>query len=179
MTTIRRAGTDDASLLHAVAAATFRLACPAGTAEEDMAAFIRTSLSEERMAGYLADERRRLYVAEDDPEHGGEPVGYTMLLHADPDDPEVAAVVHTRPTAELSKCYVVAGRHGAGVASALVDATVSEARMDGASSVWLGVNRHNVRANRFYEKHGFALVGHKHFQLGEDRQEDYVRELVF
>ena len=48
----------------------------------------------------------------------------------------------------------------------------------GARSVWLGVNNENARANRFYEKHGFAIVGDKHFRLGDRMEDDYVRELV-
>jgi len=45
--------------------------------------------------------------------------------------------------------------------------------------VWLGVNQQNGRANRFYEKHGFAIVGTKGFELGGRREDDFVRERVF
>ena len=174
MTSIRRAGTDDPALLAAVAAVTFRLACPPGSAEEDMAQHIVDHLSEERMSGFLADPARKLFVAEDD--EG--PVGYTMLVNEEPTDPEVAAVVLNRPTAELSKCYVVAGRHGSGVASELIEATVAEAVRGGATSVWLGVNQLNPRANRFYEKHGFELKGPKHFRVGTELHDDWVRERI-
>ena len=48
----------------------------------------------------------------------------------------------------------------------------------GARSVWLGVNQRNERANRFYEKQGFAIVGTKRFLVGSRWFEDFVRELV-
>jgi GNAT superfamily N-acetyltransferase len=172
MTTVRRAVSDDAATLHLVAAATFPLACPAGTAPESIAAHIEQHLSESRMSGYLADPARVLFVAEVD----GSPIGYTMLVIEDPVDADVAAAVTTRPTAELSKCYLLPTAHGTGVAGRMVEATVAEAAAVGARSVWLGVNRHNERANGFYAKCGFEVVGKKSFFVGPELQEDYVRE---
>jgi ribosomal protein S18 acetylase RimI-like enzyme len=81
-----------------------------------------------------------------------------------------------RPTAEVSKLYVMPAQHGAGVASALMDAAIAEARSRGAAAVWLGVNEENARANRFYEKSGFALVGRKRFLVGDRWEDDFVRE---
>jgi ribosomal protein S18 acetylase RimI-like enzyme len=104
--------------------------------------------------------------------------GYTMLVTCDPDDADVAAAVITRPTAELSKVYVHPAYHGAGIAAALVSATVDEAAVRGAASVWLGVNQENGRANRFYEKSGFALVGTKRFEVGDRYEDDFVRERI-
>ena len=72
--------------------------------------------------------------------------------------------------------YVMPERHGSGVAAALMDASLAAGRDAGAVSVWLGVNDQNVRANRFYEKSGFALVGRKKFRLGHVDEDDYVRE---
>lgn len=171
MTTIvRRASVDDAALLARIAAVTFPLACPPHTRAEDIAEFIATVLSEARFAEYLADPQRALFVSETD----GVPSGYTMLIVAEPSDPDVAAAVTTRPTAELSKVYVLPEFHGGGIAAALVETTVAEAGARGARSVWLGVNQENVRANRFYEKAGFAQVGTKRFLVGGRYEDDFV-----
>ncbi len=169
--TVRRAGPADAAALHDLAAATFALACPPGTTDEDIAAFIRDVLSVERFEDYLADDDRELFVAVVD----GALAGYTMLVGGDPADPDVAAAVTARPTIELSKCYVRAGHHGLGVAGALMEATVDAARARGAASVWLGVNRRNARANRFYEKNGFAIAGTKRFLVGGQWHDDFCR----
>ena len=174
MFSVRQAGPDDAAALHALAEATFRLACPPGTLEQDMADFIATHLSAERMSGYLADPERELFLA-----IGPDgPLGYTMIVHAEPTDPDVAAAITVRPTAELSKCYVLSAAHGTGAASALVNVTIDAARRRGAGAVWLGVNQHNPRAHRFYEKSGFTLVGTKHFLVGDQLHDDFVRERV-
>lgn len=170
--TIRRATQHDAAALHDVAAVTFPLACPPHTTAESIAEFIATNLSEASFASYLGDPRRELFVDDVD----GVLAGYTMLVYGDPADPDVAASVTERPTAELSKVYVRAEFHGAGLASQLVETSVAAAAARGAASVWLGVNQENERANRFYEKSGFALVGTKKFLVGARYEDDYVRE---
>jgi ribosomal protein S18 acetylase RimI-like enzyme len=169
---IRRADQADAAALHALAAATFGLACPPGTTQQSIAAFIGKNLSETSFAGYLEDTSRTLFLALVD----GEPVGYTMVVFAQPSDPDVADALTLSPTAELSKVYVLEGHHGSGVAAALVDASIAVAGERGAVGIWLGVNQQNARANRFYEKHGFVLVGTKKFLVGEKEEDDFVRE---
>ena len=172
--TIRQATARDAPALAAVAAETFPLACPPHTKPEAIAAFIVANLSETSFDGYLADPERALFIAEVD----GAAVGYTMVVFGEPADPDVAAAVTSRPTAELSKVYVREGFHGGGLAAQLVTASVESARDRGAVSVWLGVNEENGRANRFYEKQGFALAGTKRFLVGDRYEDDFVRLLA-
>ena len=169
---VREARPYEAEALHALAALTFPLACPPSTTEAAKAAFIEQHLSRAAFERYLADPQRLVLVAE----RGDELVGYAMLVHGEPGDPDVAAAVQHRPTAELSKLYVHPEQHGGGVASALVEHVLHAAVDQGAVSVWLGVNIHNARANRFYEKAGFAVVGTKGFTVGDVIEDDYVRE---
>jgi RimJ/RimL family protein N-acetyltransferase len=56
---------------------------------------------------------------------------------------------------------------------------VDAARAAGRAGIWLGVNQLNARANRFYERSGFALVGTKRFLVGGSWEDDFVRELSF
>jgi len=164
---------DDAALLARVAAETFPLACPPHTQPEAIAEFIATHLSVDSFTAYLADPERALFVAEVD----AEAAGYTMVVFGEPRDPDVVVAVTVRPTAELSKVYVREGFHGAGIAGDLVAASVNAARDRGVLSVWLGVNQENTRANRFYEKQGFALAGTKRFLVGDRYEDDFVRVL--
>jgi len=173
-TSVRRAALDDAPLLHAIAAATFALACPPGTTEEAIADFIATQLSEARFEEYLADPARDLLIVE----AHSQPVGYSMLVATPSDDPDVLAAVPALPAVELSKFYLLSGAHGTGAAAVLMRASIETAERRGASVLWLGVNQHNARANRFYEKHGFENVGVKHFVVGGKREDDYVRALA-
>lgn len=184
---VRPAALGDAEALHELAALTFPLACPPSTTEAAKTAFIEQHLSRAAFEQYLADPQRLVLVAERLP--GASPldastealVGYAMLVHGEPADAGVAAAVQCRPTAELSKLYVHPDQHGGGVASALVEHALHAAVDHGAVSVWLGVNIHNARANRFYEKAGFPVVGTKGFLVGDTIEDDFVRErqLVF
>ncbi|UAJ80311.1 GNAT family N-acetyltransferase [Leifsonia sp. ZF2019] len=171
--TIRTALVEDAAAVAAVAAVTFPLACPPHTPDEAKAHFIATVLSEERFSGYLADPGRRLLVAED---ASGEVIGYTMIVFGEPEDEDVRRAIRVRPTAELSKCYVLPGHHGDGVAGRLMAESVRAAEEAGSRAMWLGVNEENARAQRFYRKHGFERVGSKRFLVGERWEDDWVME---
>lgn len=170
--TIRRATPGDAASLHEVAAATFPLASPPDTRPEDIDAFIAANLTEARFREYLADPARMLFLAILD----GAVVGYTMLVTGEPYDADAARAVVDRPTVELSKIYVRPEHHRSGVAAELMGVSVRAAADTGARSVWLGVNQRNERANRFYEKQGFRVVGSKRFLVGSRLFEDFVRE---
>lgn len=176
MVSTRTATADDAATLATLAAATFALACPPGTAQEHIDAFIAEHFTLDRFTGYLADPGRALRLLVDD---DGTAIGYTMLVFGDPIDPDVLAAVTHRPTAELSKLYVLPASHGAGGARTLMEATLDDARARGVTSVWLGVNQQNARAIRFYGKSGFAVVGTKTFLVGPERHDDFVMEQVF
>ncbi|MFP7762276.1 GNAT family N-acetyltransferase [Marisediminicola sp. LYQ134] len=174
MIEIREATMADAAVLHELAAATFPLACPPESTPEDIAAFIRDTLSEERMRDYVADLARTVLLAIDGPRA----VGWAMTVEGEPTDADVRRAVVPRPAVELSKLYVRPDLHGAGLARRLVDASLDDARSRGAAVVWLGVNQQNGRANAFYAKSQFERVGTKHFVVGARLEDDYVRARV-
>ena len=190
---IRPADHSDAAALAALAAVTFPLACPPTTTPESIADFISRNLTAERFAEYLADPTRTLFVAIPDaateagaalaasPEIAatGGLVGWSMLIATEggePSDADAAAAVSQRPAIELSKMYAHPAAHGSGIAGELMRATLDEAARGEASVVWLGVNQENARAIRFYEKHGFRIVGRKRFLVGDRWEHDYVLE---
>lgn len=148
----------DAAELARVAAATFPLACPPSAAPADVGAFITENLSAERFAGYLADPQRRVFAARDD----AAIIGYAMLVRG------------SDSAVELSKMYVLPGRHGTGASAALMSAALAWAVEIGAARVRLGVNRNNERAQRFYAKHGFVVTGERTFTLGAATEHDFV-----
>ena len=171
---IRRCTTADASLLSALATEAFPLACPPETTTENIRAFCEQNLSPGAFEKYLASAEIAIWIAED----SDTPVGYVMSVAGEPGDPDIAGSVTHRPTVEISKLYVLSSHHGSGLAGKLLALALEHARNDGAASVWLGVNQENRRANRFYEKSGFALVGERFFQVGASLESDVVREKV-
>ena len=149
----------DIAELAALAARTFPLACPPTVTRPDIAAFVEANLSDARFAEYLADPQRLILTAHDDRQI----VGYAMLIRGIGDD-----------RVELSKMYVLPDHQGSGISTALMNATLDAAGKWGAGCVWLGVNQKNSRAQRFYQKCGFAINGVRTFQVGSGTENDYV-----
>jgi ribosomal protein S18 acetylase RimI-like enzyme len=161
---------DSVDELAALAARTFPLACPPSTPAENIASFIDTNLSATRFAEYLADPQRAVLTAAQDDRI----VGYAMLIRGVDNDTDVEQAVDIRPAAQLSKLYLLPDYHGSGVATALMDTTLTTAAEWGARCVWLGVNQENQRAQRFYFKSGFKVNGTRMFHVGARRENDYV-----
>ena len=70
-------------------------------------------------------------------------------------------------------------RHGGTVSKALLDEAKRIAAADlRVASIWLNTNQDNIRARRFYEKHGFVRVGVKTMPVGDHVCDDYVYEHV-
>ena len=67
----------------------------------------------------------------------------------------VIATVHAENDRELDWLMVDPDFHGTGVANSLMDAGIAWLGED--RPIWLNVIRHNRRAIRFYERHGFAI----------------------
>lgn len=171
---IRTAGPSDAAALAELAAITFPLACPAGSSTDDVAAFVKANLGAQAFAGYLADPRRVVFVAEDAATKGpGRLLAYTMLVDSPPSDIDVAAVAEP-DAVELSKCYAHPDVHGGGVAAQILRRSLEWIDGQGNRQAWLGVNSENGRARAFYGKHGFTVAGTRSFQLGSRVEHDHV-----
>lgn len=181
---VRDAVPGDAPTLAALAAATFPLACPPDVGGSDVAAFVAAHLSPERWAGYLADPAGYVVLVAEAGAGGPGLLGYVLVVlpsaaGAAPLAADVAAAVPERPAAELSKCYVLPELRGTGLAGALLEAAharLAARTVDGhaLAAVWLGTNRGNRRAQRFYRRHGYTAVGRRTFRVGEATQEDVL-----
>lgn len=200
-TAVRRATTADAAALADLAALTFPLACPPGTSPDAIAEHVATQLSPDRFRAWAASAAHALLLVETaasspgtstgistatavtasdagSPEAASGPLGYALVARGVPDDPDVAAAVGPGEAVELSKIYVHPAAQGTGVASVLMTATTGAAALLGPGlPLWLGTNGHNARAQAFYRKHGFAVVGGRTYVVGGETHADVVMAL--
>jgi len=167
--TIRQATTEDAKLLTDLAYTTFwdAFAHHPKNAPDDLNYYMRQAFSQEQIASELADGKNIFLIAEID----GEAAGYSKII-IDNIEPGVTA---TRPV-ELSRLYSHQKHLGQGVGQSLMDACFERARGEDRDVMWLGVWEYNPRAQRFYEKNGFRVVGSHVFQLGDDPQTDLLMQ---
>jgi ribosomal protein S18 acetylase RimI-like enzyme len=162
----------DAGELADLAADTFPLACPPELTTADVADFVANNLAPRNFRAYMADPEQHVFTATDTA--SGRIVGYMLLVDSEPDDSDVLAALPERPLTMVSKLYVLPGFHGRSVSTALMSAAFAHAAERGSARIWLGVNQQNLRAQRFYEKMGFAVVGRKTFVVNGKSCNDFV-----
>lgn len=166
---IRSATADDAKLLTDLAYTTFwdAFADHPKNAPDDLNHYMRQAFSLEQITAELEDPNSVFLIAEIE----GEAAGYAKLV-LDTIEPGVTA----HKPVELSRLYSQQKFLGQGVGQTLMDACFDRARREGCDVMWLGVWEFNPRAQRFYEKNGFRIVGSHIFQLGSDPQTDLLMQ---
>lgn len=166
--TIRRAKPKDAPRLTEIAASTFYLACPPDFPRDEADLFVAENLSETQFRTWAKARNVQLWVAE----IAGVVIGYATVMLKFP--AEDLPNQETEHAAHLSKMYCLPEHHGSGAASLLLTHTMEQARTAGMRTMWLGVNQHNKRAQRFYSRHGFEVGGTRQFVVGEQTHDDFV-----
>ncbi|MEO0996713.1 MAG: GNAT family N-acetyltransferase [Pseudomonadota bacterium] len=103
---------------------------------------------------------------------GAQPAGFYVLRHRRcPPAPGIAA-------SELKQIYVLAAHYGSGLGRQLFEHAVSAARNRGSERLWLCVSNANLRAQAFYRKLGFAVVGDgPALEVGTDTLPSTILEL--
>jgi ribosomal protein S18 acetylase RimI-like enzyme len=130
---------------------------------QDLAAFL-AKFTPESWAEEFNDSRYRFRIAEID----GALVGYLKL---GPSSLPIETAAHAL---ELRQLYILKQYHGVGIAHALTDWVIEQARQLGAEELYLTVYTDNHRAKRFYHRYGFDAVGRYDFMVGEHADEDII-----
>ena len=135
--------------------------------EEDLNAFL-SSRSTADWEAQLGDPAFACRIAEVD----GVPIGYVKL------GPLKLPVEEDGSALLLEQLYILQPYHGVGIAHALMDWALDEARARGAQEMYLTVYVDNRRARRFYDRYGFEAVGRYDFMVGNHADEDIIMRKV-
>lgn len=162
----RDATPDDAALMAALGPRAFVETFGHLYTPGNLAAFL-VNHSEANWLGELSDPSYAVRLAE----AGGEAVGFTKI-----GPPSLPFETHA-PAIELRQLYVLGPWQGSGIAGALMEWALNEARNRGAAEMYLSVFIDNRRARRFYERYGFEGVGRYDFMVGTHADEDVVMRL--
>lgn len=163
--TIRRAAAADAQTLSRVSERAFTGTFGHLYSEADLQTFLRESYAAEVYAGFLADPACACWLVE----QAGEAVGYALagpcgLPHADVADAD----------GELKRIYLLPQVQGGGHGDRLFRATMDWLERDGPRTLWIGVWSENLRALRFYARHGFEKAGEYEFIVGNSRDHEFI-----
>ena len=163
----RDATTADAALMARLGARSFAETFGHLYTPDNLAIFLENH-SPENWAGELADPRYAVRIAEAE----SEAAGFAKL------GPPSLPFAVDEASAELRQLYVLTPWQGAGVAQALMDWVIEEARRRGAAALFLSVFVDNHRAQRFYARYGFVGLGRYDFMVGSHADEDIVMRLA-
>ena len=162
---IRRININDVTALSVIARKTFYDTFTGTCTEEDMQGFLDQYYSKTQLGKELQDAEMYFFFAE----INGEPVAYLQIKEDYKNFPEIKKW----KALELKRIYVISQFQGKGIAQKLMDFFLDFAAEKKYEVVWLGVWEHNIRAQKFYEKYGFADSGYTHdFPIGSTPQTD-------
>lgn len=166
---IRRANPQDATLLAELGATTFYDTFAKDNTMENMKLHLEKSFSKAIQSNELLQSDHIFLIAEEE----SMPVGYAQLIMDSAEE-----LIKGKNPLEIRRIYASSSHIGKGVGRALIQAALDEARGRGCDCIWLGVWEKNPRAIDFYKKWGFVEVGSHIFTLGDDRQTDFIMELM-
>lgn len=169
MTEIKRATESDARTLTDLGRTTFIETFAKDNSQEDMDMYVAATFGEDKQLAEIRDPNRYVEIAWIE----NEPAGFLHLLKGKPDP----SVTGEKPL-EILRLYVDSRWHGKGAGVALMNRCLEIAREEGFETLWLGVWERNFRAQAFYKKFGFEVVGRHVFTLGTDDQLDLIMQLV-
>jgi len=162
---IRNAGPTDVDLLVELGKLSFYEAFSEETAPDDMTDHLQTAFEVEDIKAQLNSDQSIFIILEID----ASAAGYAYLQPETPPD-----CVKGPDTIQLVRLYLRRKYYGRDVGNTLMKACLEEARLRGYRSVWLSSWELNHRANSFYKKWEFEIVGRAKFKVGSDIQDDFI-----
>jgi len=163
MIAYRDAGPADAAALDAIFRSVFCNTFAHLYSNEDLEAFL-SGFGVADWELQLRDPAFAIRLAEAD----ALPIGYVKI------GPMKLPVEAGGSSMLVDQLYVRGTHHGTGVARALMDWAIEEARNRGSEALYLTVFVDNHRARRFYERYAFEDVGRYAFMVGNQADEDII-----
>ena len=167
-TVIREANRQDAELLVELGKRVFYEAFAEQTAPEDMTAYLQTTFSIDGIKAQLNNKNSLCLIIE----LQANSVGYAYLYPTRP-----PGCIKDPKAIQLIRFYLLKKCYGIGAGNALMQSCLDESRARSYRSVWLSSWELNGRANAFYKRWRFKVVGRQKFVVGSDIQNDHIFSL--
>lgn len=155
----------DAYSLSKLAEKSFRGAFAKLNDKENFETYVALSFTENQIRSEILDSASTFFIAK----LNAEWVGYAKLNQTVPPD-----CVNQISSIELARLYSMQEYLGCRIGPSLMKACINYARKKDFKSIWLSSWKKNSRANAFYTKMRFQIIGNTTFALGSDIQDDYI-----
>jgi len=166
----RRAAQSDAELLAAFARTVFIETFSARNTPENMTHYLNASLTNEKILEEILDPENTFVLVE----HQQVIIAYYKLtVGFETIHPSIPALFLEKASIMLERFYVDFAWHGSIVAKQMMQHCLDLAASLQKDCIWLGVWENNFRAQKFYQKWNFEIVGSHPFVMGDETQTDY------
>jgi ribosomal protein S18 acetylase RimI-like enzyme len=166
----RQATESDAEKVAAFARAVFIDTFSARNTPENMAHYLNAALTNEKILEEILDSENTFVFIE----HNQVIIAYYKLTTGfDPADSSIPEQLSEKASIMLERFYVDFAWHGSIVAKQMMQHCLEFAESLNKDCIWLGVWENNFRAQKFYQKWDFDIVGSHPFVMGDETQTDY------
>lgn len=156
---------DDVEVLQALALRIFYHSFAALNTEANMKAYTDMAYNREQLLAEINDAGSEHYFLCD----GEKKIGFLKLNTA-----EVQSDIHDPESLEIQRIYIDQDYQGRGLGAQLLHFTMERAKALHLKYIWLGVWEKNPDAIRFYQRHGYEIIGSHPFVMGDEGQTDIL-----
>ncbi len=162
---LKQIGTENVEQLQKIARQTFFDTFSPQNSEENMAEYMRTGFTIEKLTAEVENEDSEFFFALLD----DEVIGYLKINFG-----AAQTELQDDKSLEIERIYVSKDFHGKKVGQILYDKALQIAQNKDLEYVWLGVWEENHRAVQFYKKNGFVEFDKHIFKFGSEDQTDIM-----
>jgi len=160
-----RATINDLETVRQIGIDTFYESFSSVNTEENMAHYLKTGFSLEKVASELGNPFSEFHLAYD----GDKLIGYLKINHG-----PAQSELKDGAALEIERIYVLQAWQGQKIGQLFYDKAIEIAHAHKYAYVWLGVWEKNEKAIGFYKRNGFVEFDKHLFTLGTDIQTDIM-----
>jgi len=155
----------DLKVLRDISIKTFSETFSSNNNSQDMELYLQINFSESTLSSELNSIYSEFYFLKLDDSI----IGYLKLNFG-----KAQKEIQTDYSIEIERIYVSQEFHNRKLGEELLHTAIRIANSRHCDFIWLAVWEHNLKAIRFYKKHGFIEFDKHNFQLGSESQTDIM-----
>ena len=167
--TIIKATANDIDSIQSLGQQTFLETFAPYNTQENLDSYLNKAFSKEQVTKELSDPNSEWYFALLE----NEKAGYLKVNFS-----KAQTELRDDNAMEIERIYVLQEFQGKKIGKLLLEKAIDIARGHKVDNIWLGVWEKNSKAQAFYIKQGFITFDQHSFNLGDDKQTDWLMKLT-
>jgi ribosomal protein S18 acetylase RimI-like enzyme len=169
LTSIIKAGANDAQLLSEIAVPTFIESHGHSAKPEDINIYVTEKCSQDFFKKELSDPKNIYHFIY----HDNKVAGYSKIIFDTP-----YANAQENKITKLERIYLLREFYGLKLGQELIQHNIDLSKKNHQKGIWLFVWIENPRAINFYKRNGFAIIGSYDFKISENHSNPNYQMLL-